>query len=363
MIRIMNGGKPPCQGMATAFRWHRQAILWAVIALCMALLAAPGKAQAAVSCSVTPASGINLTATVQNGTTIAAIPESQTPTSIILNCTGDASEVFGNMQTCSAYSALNSVGPYAFTLIRQDGRTNASSQDNHIVVYPLTSTGNEVTSAGTYAGSLQGTATSSSTGSGTSQISMMFNLAAPAGAIVESGVYVGDVSYLLKLIRITGFAGNDACNGTYPYDQVLGTYQTPITVTVPAQCTMTQPSTLDFGQHESLASGVTGVASNFSVTCNNNADKFHVYIDSGANAQSGQRRMKRSGSEEFVPYDLLDGNNVPFATAAIGTPETAGGYTRNTSGLNVAINGRIPAQAGTVRAGTYTDQVVVHVEY
>lgn len=332
-------------------------------AVCLLFTMLPSGAQAAVSCTVQPAGAVSLEATVQNGTSIAPREGLVSLTPMVLSCTGDANENFQNMQICANYGGLPSQGSYAFTLIREDGRT-LNTLNNRIVLYPLTAGYNHVETAGTWNSVGGGTIQSGGVGAGVTQFNLVFSLVPPAGAIVESGTYTGNLAYSVKLIKLSGLPANDNCNQAYDYDIEVDTVSTPITVNVPAQCTMTTPGMLDFGQHESLNSGVDNVSSNFSVTCNNNADKFHVYTDSGQHhLVAGQYRMKRNGTEDYVPYQLFDAGDMPIPTEPDGNASVAGKYTQSTSGANVQIRGQIPPQTGTVRPGVYTDTVVINVQY
>lgn len=316
-----------------------------------------------VSCTLTATGDLSANATVASSDSITSLTAVKTSSAMQLSCTGSAEETFANMQTCSQYAALNSTSAYPFTLEREDGRTVSGSSDNRVAIYPLTNSYSRVESAGTWAGNIAGTAISSGSGSGTTSIPLAFDIQAPSGAQVESGTYSGTLTYSVKLVSLSGTAADDDCSGTYDYDQVIATATTQLSIVVPEQCSMTQPGTLDFAQHSTLANGVSGVTSSFSVTCNNNQDKFHVYLDEGLYATSGQRRLKHADTEDYVPYNLLDANGNVFSTAAVSTPESSGGYTRSTSGTRVTINGEIPAITDEMPTGSYSDQVTVYVEY
>ncbi|QHI96787.1 fimbrial major subunit CsuA/B family protein [Xylophilus rhododendri] len=339
------------------------------LAFTLALLA--GSAHAAVSCTASPAGAVSVDATVSNTSSTTPIAQARAASDITVSCTGDAGETFAAMQLCSMYAGLSTQSPYPFTLERTDGRSLAGSLDNRLAVYPLTASLHRVDSAGSWAGDAAGTLVSGGAGAGVTSVALLMDIEAPPGAMVESGSYSGTLQYTLKLVRLSGAAANDACNEAYPLDQVIATsLSTPITVTVPAQCTMTQPSTLDFGQQDSgssgsLAAGVSGVSSSFRASCNNNAEKFNVWIDGGENSLAGQRRLKRAGSDDFIAYELLDAGNTAFPTAATGNAASQGAYTRSVAGVDVSINGRIPpvGDAAALRSGFYTDRVTVHVEY
>lgn len=352
------------------FERYDHGITWVAavcgISLLMALM--PATAEASVSCAVTAAGPVSVVGTVQNSTSIAPIPQISASSEITLNCTGDAGENFGAMQICSTYVGLPSQPPFAFTLERSDGRTAAGSLDNRLALHPLTSNLRPVGTAGTWAGNATGIAASAGVGVGVTNIPLLMDLEAPQGAIVESGTYTGTLQYTVKLIRLAGAPADDNCDGTYPIDQVIATtLSTPVTIVVPAQCTMTQPSVLDFGQQTSttLSAGVSQISSSFRTICNNNVERFNVWIDGGESNLAGQRRLKRAGTNDFIPYDLLDRDNLPFPTTAIGNPEAQGKYIRNVVGVDVMINGTIPPLSDPAgpRAGFYTDRVMVHVDY
>lgn len=328
------------------------AIAGGVLGLCASLAPFSAAQAAPTSCS-SIAQNINHTATIA-GTSITRI---NTQTTADLTC----DEPVPTPMICSSYTALNPTGGYNFTLERADGRTQSDSLDNRIAAYPMYQTSLQpINQPGIFVGNAPGT---------NSGVTIQMRLEGPSGGIIESGLYSGVFNFQSKLVALDGVGPTDDCSADrfgdpLPLNGPIWNTAINIQVTVPEQCQMTTPSTLDFGRPENLSTDVLS-SSTVTVTCNNNDAKFHMYTDAGINAEGEQRRMKLVGGTDLLPYELYSDpeRQIPLAQAASGDPENAGTYVRSMAGRIVDIFGKIPAQVDSPKAGIYTDTVNVYVEY
>lgn len=322
------------------------------LALCASVTPFSAAHAAPTTCSAS-AANINHIATI-SGTSIQRI---NTQTTATLTC----DEAVPTPMTCSSYAALNPTGGYNFTLERADGRTQSGSIENRIVAYPMFPYSlTTISQPGQFAGNAPGT---------NSGVTIQMRLEGPTGGVIESGLYSGVFNFQSKLVALNGFGPTDDCatdrfGDPLPLDGPTWSTAVNIDVTVPEQCEMTTPATLDFGRPEDLLSDVLS-SSSIIVTCNNNDAKFHAYIDAGSNPDGDQRHMKLAGGTDLLPYELYSdaARQTPFAQAASADPENAGDYVRSMAGRTVDIFGKMPAQAGSPKAGIYTDTVNVYVEY
>lgn len=96
------------------------------------------------------------------------------------------------------------------------------------------------------------------------------------------------------------------------------------------------------------------------LACTPNAD-FDIALDNGANASSGQRRMK-SGSN-YLPYEIYSNE---ARSSRWGNTSGSNTVAANANALGVAIltaYGRIAQGTSSVQAGAYSDTVTVTVNF
>ena len=131
----------------------------------------------------------------------------------------------------------------------------------------------------------------------------------------------------------------------------------PINGSVTPTCSVSA-GTLSFGTY-APGTATTGTGT-VSVNCSNGAP-YQVSLGSGQNANGVTRRMASSGGG-FLTYFLYSN---PGRTTSWGDGGSLGGLVSGTgsgTAQNLFVYGRIPAGQG-VPAGTYSDSVVVTVEY
>jgi spore coat protein U-like protein len=134
-----------------------------------------------------------------------------------------------------------------------------------------------------------------------------------------------------------------------------------VTMTITAQCMVTNPTTMAFAS-TGLLSAAVNQTSSFNVTCTNTTP-YNIGLDAGANASSGQRRMKGgSTGTEYISYNLYQdaGYATPWGNV-IGTSTKSATGTGSTQAYTVY--GQVPAQATPSPAANYTDMVTINVTY
>lgn len=129
---------------------------------------------------------------------------------------------------------------------------------------------------------------------------------------------------------------------------------------VPAHCTISGATDLDFGRVPGLIRSNRDQTSTISMTCTNRT-AWNMALDNGQNATDNIRRMRSDRGASVVRYELY---RDPARTQRWGS--TVGGDTLVGTGTGnqqtVTVHGRVPA-GQSVPAGTYRDTITVTVTY
>ncbi|MBS2025193.1 MAG: spore coat protein U domain-containing protein [Deltaproteobacteria bacterium] len=136
-----------------------------------------------------------------------------------------------------------------------------------------------------------------------------------------------------------------------------GSFQ--VTATVLGTCTISGV-TLGFGNYDPTSGTDTDGQTQLTVTCTKGTIVSSVQLDNGANASSGQRRMKQ-GASNYLNYNLFSDSGRTTAWNTTGSPAgftSAGPSTPNT----LQVYGRIPATQDVI-SGAYSDTVVATVNF
>jgi spore coat protein U-like protein len=141
-----------------------------------------------------------------------------------------------------------------------------------------------------------------------------------------------------------------------------------VQITITASCTI-NVATLNFGASvagTALQAGATNGSTTVSTTCTNSSP-YAIGLDNGANASSGQRRMK-SGTN-YINYNLYtdSGYANAWTTAASSTTCTTANScalgTGTGSAQTTTIYGQIPTVAVAPVPGAYSDTVSMTITY
>ncbi len=131
------------------------------------------------------------------------------------------------------------------------------------------------------------------------------------------------------------------------------TFQTRINII--AECQITSPTDMDFGDKGLLNSNVDATAT-FNVRCNENLS-YTISLDDGQNASGGASRMT-DGNGHYVTYELYQDSGRTTLWDATNTKSSTGTGVDQT----FTIYGRVPPQS-TPPVGLYTDTVTITVTY
>jgi len=131
-----------------------------------------------------------------------------------------------------------------------------------------------------------------------------------------------------------------------------------VTLTLNAQCTVSNANNLTFGT-VGLLSGPVNQTSTFQVTCTN-ATPYTVGLNAGQYPSGAQRQMLNASTTQYVAYNL-------YQDSAYSTPwGNASGVWESGTGTGAAqsftVYGQVPAQT-TPPPGTYSDTVTITVTY
>lgn len=133
-----------------------------------------------------------------------------------------------------------------------------------------------------------------------------------------------------------------------------------VTITITAQCAVTNPTSMAFPSTGLLSSPVNQT-STFTVACTN-ATPFTIGLDAGLYASGAQRRMRGGATNsEFVSYNLYSD-----AARTVAWTGSGGGLVNGTgTGANVSytVYGQAPAQTTPSPGSNYADTVTITVTY
>jgi len=132
-----------------------------------------------------------------------------------------------------------------------------------------------------------------------------------------------------------------------------------VQVVLTATCTVSSPSTLNFGTQGILSANVDQTTT-VSVTCTNTTP-YNVGLDAGTGSGATVATRKLTSGGNTVNYTLYsDTGRTTLWGNTVGTDTVAG--TGNGAAQSLTVYGRIPTQS-TPAPGTYTDTITVTVTY
>lgn len=156
------------------------------------------------------------------------------------------------------------------------------------------------------------------------------------------------------LLAIAGLAPAAAFAGS-------GTNNLAVSATVSSSCSITSTTALAFGTATASSLPLDGQGA-LSFTCTNTTP-WMVFGDVGQNASGSQRRMVNAG--QYLAYNIYSDSArstvFPVALGSLGSGNTGGTGT----GLSqtVTVYGRIPAGTALPAPGTYTDTIVLTLNW
>lgn len=166
---------------------------------------------------------------------------------------------------------------------------------------------------------------------------------------------------VLGLVAATALAGSLAA---LPAAAATSSGTMSVTATVPSGCTVTT-SNLDFGVYNGAAVNAT---SDITLVCTASSTAS-IALNAGQNAVTpnvvSTRQLNEANSSNKLAYDVFRdaAHSLEFGdttgTNTLDNVSVAAGAT----GQTVTAYGRMPDNAGTLIAGTYTDSISVTVTY
>ena len=129
-----------------------------------------------------------------------------------------------------------------------------------------------------------------------------------------------------------------------------------VVLNVTTSCTLTTPTTMDFGFLTSVTAG-TSVTRTSQVTCTPGAG-YTVSVNNGQNYDAGttSRRLKATSGTDFVSYGIFAANGTT-AWPAAGQAGTGNGAAQD-----VVMIGKLN-QTSEVAAGEYRDLLTITLDY
>jgi spore coat protein U-like protein len=302
--------------LAKAAKWGAA---FAAALLC-ALLLAPAPAAAAISsCSISSA-GIAFSA--YNSQTKAAVDGVGT---IVVTCSGDGASnslslnlTGGSTGSCSSRQMRSGTNALSYQIYQDSGRASAFCDAGNRLDINMDFT----------------------TGTSQTRTYTMYGRVTSGQNPVYGASFTDQLTVALKR------GGSTIASST-----------ATMTSSVAAICTVTA-GTLGFGAYNGTAAALA--AASVSVNCSSGA-AYQVGLDAGVNASGTTRRMAGPAAAR-LSYELYS-NSV--RTLAWGDGSALGARVAGTgsgSAQSLTVYGRIPA-GQLVAAGSYTDSVVVTVEY
>jgi spore coat protein U-like protein len=133
-----------------------------------------------------------------------------------------------------------------------------------------------------------------------------------------------------------------------------------VQVTVVDLCTV-QDATLAFGTVNPAVGVTVPTTGLINVTCSLGT-AFTVGLGDGLNYSSGDRRMKRSGSSDYLNYNLYRDILVAERFGDTGGSDRASGLGLGLLPTPVSVFGTVPGSQ-TAPSGSYSDTVQINVYY
>lgn len=151
-------------------------------------------------------------------------------------------------------------------------------------------------------------------------------------------------------------------------DATQATANFGVQLAVQNSCTMTAGNTasdIDFGSVTGNIASDIDSSTSLTVNCNNGA-VYHVGLNDGLHASSGQRRMASATTSGFVNYELYSDATRTTRwgqTAAGGTANDQDGNGSNSDQI-LTVYARVPGSPlQSVGAGTYNDTITATIEF
>lgn len=306
-------------GVRTGSAWQWFIALAAMLALSLVL--APGRAEAAVACTVT---STGITFSPYNTQTKAAVDGTGT---ISVTCTGDGSNALslnitgGNVSGCPTNRQMRrSTASLNYHIYRDAARTQLWCD-------------------------------------GSSRLDFDVNFATPGSQTLTFPMYGRVNSGQNPAYGTTAFSDSLTVAVKRGGSTIASMNAMPVSSMVAAICSVSA-GTLGFGSYSGTA--VDSTAS-ISVNCSSGAS-YQVSLSGGSN-QSGSARRMAGPASSFLSYQLFRDalRTTPWGDGSADLGGRAGG-TGSGAAQSLTVYGRIPAGQNPA-AGSYSDSVVVTVEY
>lgn len=179
----------------------------------------------------------------------------------------------------------------------------------------------------------------------------------PAGQSVPSGDYVYQMTPIQKYVVNTG-SDNPATAAQCAANGSTQSNYSSITAQGDSGCQIASASDMDFGSVSTLNSA-QNQTSVLQLYCPSNTS-YTIGLNDGVNADGSTRRMRKSGTSNYINYELYQDSSH---TTRWGTAPDARVSGNGTGAVESrSIYGRVPIQTA-VPGGDYSDTVTVTVYY
>ena len=154
----------------------------------------------------------------------------------------------------------------------------------------------------------------------------------------------------------------------------LNTGSLSVTSSVAQTCTVSTTSALAFGPYDPIAASALLGTGSVSIKCTKGSSAITIDLGAGAHASGSQRRMLGGTSGDFLNYNVTQpATTTPWTSCAGSTVwgSTVGGSVYTPSGVTwsaiaaqaFTVCGSVPAAQNVSADGSYTDTVVVTVNF
>ena len=183
-------------------------------------------------------------------------------------------------------------------------------------------------------------------------------LAANQGSLAPGTYDTSSIGGWRLTLAYIAYKGNAPACGSGGFTTTTSNFK--ISAVVQSDCVLNSASEMNFGTVPGILTQNVDTTAAISVTCN--GTPYYVLLGDGQHATSagGQRRMKGPNGG-YVSYELYKDSQRSQRwgdTEALGETNTGNGQAQT-----LTVYGRVPPQPAAPRAGTYTDAVVVTVNY
>lgn len=160
----------------------------------------------------------------------------------------------------------------------------------------------------------------------------------------------------LLIVTATSFIGLVSQSWASSINTTFG-----VSATVLNTCSTVTATAISFGDYDPLSGSNLDSTGNINVTCTSGTP-FTIKLNGGLHGSIAQRKMKQDGGNGELMYGLYKDSNHTTVWGDDAAGEAVTG-TGTGSSLQKTVYGRVSGGQSSSNAGSYSDTIVVTVDY